>query len=584
MATMNGKKGVDVSYANGNVDLAKVKNAGYEFVMIRCGYGSDITSQDDTQFASNVAKAEKLGMPWGVYLYSYATNQTEAKSEVAHITRLLKGKKPTMPIALDVEDRAYYQKHNCYNKTAITAIVKTILGGIKSAGYYPMLYTGKYWLDGYDGVNGMIDKSVWSAYDIWLASWTPSCTYTGSNLGIWQYGGEINKIESNSISGVGVIDKNKCYKDYPTIIKNGGYNGWTKNSTTSSTTNTANKTSTITENQLRQKVANTINAWLGATEGSAGHKEIVNIYNSQNPLPVGYKLKNNDAWCAATVSATWLKVGIAKYITTECGCGRFRDNAKKLGIWVENDDYKPKIGDAIIYYWSDNGAGDCTTGADHIGIVTAVNGNMFTVTEGNMGSGIVGKRNMQVNGRYIRGFITPDYATIAKKVAGKVIADNNSTSNSTSTKTNTKSIPNITYRVRANGKWWGEIKNLTDYAGVVGYPITDVAIKVSKGSIKYRVHVKGGNWLGWITGYNINNSATGYAGNGKPIDAIEVYYSTPSDVKNSFGYYLKAKYRVSPVNSGYYDWQYDDEKTNGQDGYAGAFGKTIDRLQITLSK
>ena len=65
-------KGVDISYANGNIDLAKVKNAGYQWVMIRCGYGSDIPSQDDTQFAANVAKAEKLGMPWGVYLFSYA--------------------------------------------------------------------------------------------------------------------------------------------------------------------------------------------------------------------------------------------------------------------------------------------------------------------------------------------------------------------------------------------------------------------------------------------------------------------------------------------------------------------------------
>lgn len=67
MATMNGKKGVDISYANGNIDLAKVKNTGYEFVMIRCGYGSDMESQDDSQFASNVAKAEKFDNHSGVY-------------------------------------------------------------------------------------------------------------------------------------------------------------------------------------------------------------------------------------------------------------------------------------------------------------------------------------------------------------------------------------------------------------------------------------------------------------------------------------------------------------------------------------
>lgn len=225
-----GKKGVDISYANGCIDLQKVKNAGYDFVMIRCGYGSDITSQDDSQFENNVKKAESLGMPWGVYLYSYATNTAEAKSEVAHIMRLLKDKKPTMPIALDVEDSAYYQKHGCYNKSALTSIVGTILSGIKAAGYYPMLYTGKYWLDSY------IDKSVYSTYDLWIAVWTSTCLYNGSNLGMWQYGGETNVIESNSIAGVGIIDKDKVYKDYPAIIKNGGYNGWSGRSGDSSGT------------------------------------------------------------------------------------------------------------------------------------------------------------------------------------------------------------------------------------------------------------------------------------------------------------------------------------------------------------
>lgn len=74
-----------------------------------------------------------------------------------------------------------------------------------------------------------------------------------------------------------------------------------------------------------------------------------------------------------------------------------------------------------------------------------------------------------------------------------------------------------------------------------------------------------------------------YAGNGKAIDVIEVYYITPSDVIKSVGY-LKAKYRVSTLNNNYYNYQYDNEKSNNQDGYAGSFGKSIDRIQITLSK
>ena len=222
--SLKNAKGVDISYANGNIDLSKVKAAGYDYVMIRCGYGSDLLTQDDAQFDANVRKAESLGLPWGVYLYSYATCKAEALSEVQHVKRLLKGKKPTMPIALDVEDSAYYTRHGCFNKATITEVVRTFIEGIRKAGYYPMIYTGIYWLAEY------IDKSVYMSCDLWIAQWNHTCQYTGDNLGMWQYGGEVNYLESNSISGVGVIDKDICYRDYPTIIKNGGYNGWTKGS------------------------------------------------------------------------------------------------------------------------------------------------------------------------------------------------------------------------------------------------------------------------------------------------------------------------------------------------------------------
>ena len=221
--SLTNKKGVDTSSSNGNIDLAKVKKAGYDFVMIRCGFGDNITSQDDSQFENTVKKAEKLGMPWGVYIYSYATSIEQAKSEAQHVKRLLKGKKPTLPIAFDMEDAdGYKSKRGAMKKSLITDICKTFLAEIKKVGYYPMLYSSRSWFDTY------IDKSVYSKYDLWVAQWASSCSYTGSNLGMWQYGGEVCIIESNSIAGVGVIDKDKCLKDYPTIIKNGGYNNWTK--------------------------------------------------------------------------------------------------------------------------------------------------------------------------------------------------------------------------------------------------------------------------------------------------------------------------------------------------------------------
>ncbi len=217
------KKGVDISSLNENVDMSLIKKAGYDFVMIRCGFGDNIESQDDSQFEANVKKAEKLKMPWGVYLYSYATSRAEAKSEAEHVKRLLKGKRPTLPVAFDMEDADGYKlKHGAMKKSLITDICETFLSRIKKVGYYPMLYTSLSWIGNY------ISTDVTDKYDLWVAQWSSSCDYKGKNLGMWQYGGEVNYLESNSIGGVGTIDKDKCIKNYPEIIKKGGYNNWKK--------------------------------------------------------------------------------------------------------------------------------------------------------------------------------------------------------------------------------------------------------------------------------------------------------------------------------------------------------------------
>ena len=136
----------------------------------------------------------------------------------------------------------------------------------------------------------------------------------------------------------------------------------------------------------------------------------------------------------------------------------------------------------------------------------------------------------------------------------------------------------VFYRVRTQKHGWlPEVRNLEDYAGYEDSPITDIAIRVSAGSIKYRVHTAGG-WLPYVTGCNIGDSINGYAGNGQAIDAVEVYYNTPEDIRP----YKRAKYRVAPVGGNYYDWQFDNEKDRQQDGYAGAFGKEIDRFQLVI--
>ncbi|HIY17744.1 MAG TPA: LysM peptidoglycan-binding domain-containing protein [Candidatus Intestinimonas stercorigallinarum] len=174
----------------------------------------------------------------------------------------------------------------------------------------------------------------------------------------------------------------------------------------------------MTEQQLRQKVADIITSWVGATKGSAKHLEILAIYNGHKPLARGYTVKTTDAYCATTVSAAYIKAGIAEYTGTECGVEKYVEIAKRLGIWIENDAHKPGIGDACVYDWDDSGAGDCTGYADHIGIVTKTATSTFVVTEGNMSGGKVGTRTIAVNGKYIRGFICPNFAEIAKKLGG----------------------------------------------------------------------------------------------------------------------------------------------------------------------
>lgn len=176
----------------------------------------------------------------------------------------------------------------------------------------------------------------------------------------------------------------------------------------------------MTENELRKKVVSIMTGWIGGKQGSTIHKEIVAIYNEYAKANGLATAALSYAWCDITTSAAWIKAGIAKYVPISMSCGQSITKAKSLGIWVEDDAYKPKIGDACLYDWEDSGKGDDTTGHDHIGIVCSVGAKTFSVIEGNAGSpSQVKKIQRTVNQRYIRGFICPKYADIAKKLTPK---------------------------------------------------------------------------------------------------------------------------------------------------------------------
>lgn len=401
---------IDVSCWQKGIDFKKVKAAGIEAVIIRAGYGRE-ASQKDTQFETHYKGARAAGLKVGAYWYSYAESVADAQKEAQTCLACILGKNFDLPIFFDMEE-SWQTK---LGRKTLTAMNAGFNDTIKKSGLRAGTYSNLNWFTNY-----LDYSSIKSKYSVWLAQWSSSHTLS---CDIWQYS------ENGNVNGItGNVDMNKIENIAVITASAGG-------------TTTATQTSSgITEAQLRQKVANTINAWIGAVEGDSTHAAILRIYNGQSNLD--YKMGTHDAWCCATVSAVWIKLGIDKYICTSVNCGVIKDKAIKKGIWIENDAYVPKVGDAVIYYWSDTGKGDCTYGADHIGIVTSVRGNTFVVTEGNMGAGVVGQRNMNVDGRYIRGFIAPDYAAIAKKVGDTIKADA-TTSASTSTTSTAKEITTV---------------------------------------------------------------------------------------------------------------------------------------------
>lgn len=161
----------------------------------------------------------------------------------------------------------------------------------------------------------------------------------------------------------------------------------------------------------RGEVVKVASGYLGKNEKDGSHKEIIDIYNSYSgTLPRGIKMQYNWAWCACTWSSIAIKLGYTDIMPIEISCGELIKRAKEMGCWQENDGHVPSPGDAILYDWQDNGIGDNTGWPDHVGTIDYVNkdAGYMTVIEGNY-QDAVKKRTISINGKYIRGFITPKY-------------------------------------------------------------------------------------------------------------------------------------------------------------------------------
>ncbi len=170
------RKGIDVSVHQGTIDWERVRAQGIDYAIIRCGYGNNITEQDDLQWERNVSECERLGIPYGVYLYSYAVNTENAASEAAHVLRLLEGHTPSLPVYIDLEESSMARVEN---RALMTEIASIFCNTIQEAGYKPGVYANLYWW------NHILVDPVFNNWEKWVAQYNSTCNYAGTYK-IWQ--------------------------------------------------------------------------------------------------------------------------------------------------------------------------------------------------------------------------------------------------------------------------------------------------------------------------------------------------------------------------------------------------------------
>lgn len=196
---------IDVSIHNGSINWAKVKAAGVTGAIIRCGYGRDLKRQDDARFTANIEGAISQGLRVGVYIYSYAKTIESAKSEAAHVLRLIEPYKTniSLPIYYDLEEKG----------TESGAKERAIVFGdiVEKAGYWVGIYASLSWFTTY--LKGL------DRFTKWIAAWGANTGKPGTKPAIscdlWQY---TSNARVNGINGR--VDASELFND-----KIGGYIG-----------------------------------------------------------------------------------------------------------------------------------------------------------------------------------------------------------------------------------------------------------------------------------------------------------------------------------------------------------------------
>ena len=203
------KYGIDISYAQGNVDFNKLKGHT-DFVIIRAGYGS-YASQKDTCFDRNYRLCKQKKIPCGAYWFSYARSVAAAKKEARAFLKVIRGKKFEYPVYYDVEGTALLD-----GEQAVSERCKAFCSEMEKAGYFVGIYMSR------SPLQTLLSEDVRKRYALWAAEYGGKLNYSGF-VGMWQ------NSSTGKVLGVnGNVDTDICYEDYPAIIKKAALNGYGK--------------------------------------------------------------------------------------------------------------------------------------------------------------------------------------------------------------------------------------------------------------------------------------------------------------------------------------------------------------------
>lgn len=251
------KKGIDISKYQAGINLSNIKNAGYDFVIIRAGYtgwGDGESKAKDPSFEGFYSQAKSTGLGVGAYYFTIAASYQEGVEEAEWLyNNCLRGKQFDYPIYIDVEDdtggKQYLRKAG---KNATTQGIKGFCETMEKLGYYVGIYASDI-----SGFKDMMNINELTDYDKWVARYGSKPSYV-TEYGMWQ------KTSSGKVNGYsGSLDLNEAYKDYPSIIKENGLNGYSKNAQTGtqniSTSNTSETVYTVVSGDTLSGIASKYN-------------------------------------------------------------------------------------------------------------------------------------------------------------------------------------------------------------------------------------------------------------------------------------------------------------------------------------